>query len=87
MLHLQGYIWSGTICANKMNIVMNHAIGAGSIAGLVDQQSTDTTAPRMTPEMAICAVIITQSVRSYIRFNSGVTKLSYLDLLFNTISL
>ena len=37
---IQGYTQPGTTWANEMNIVMNHAPGAGSIARLVYQQSS-----------------------------------------------
>ena len=37
---LQIYTCLGTIWANEMNFVMNHAPGAGSIARPVDQQSS-----------------------------------------------
>ena len=39
---LEGYQYTGpgTTWSNEMNVVMNHAKGAGSIARLVNQQSS-----------------------------------------------
>ena len=46
--HISGYIGPGTTRANEMDLVMNHAPGAGSIAGHVDHAVAQraTTAPR-----------------------------------------
>ena len=38
--HVQGYTGPGTIWANEMNLVLNHAPGAGSLTRPVDQQSS-----------------------------------------------
>ena len=38
--HDEGYTGSGTILANEINFIMNHARGAGSIAPPVEQQSS-----------------------------------------------
>ena len=50
---LQGYTGPWTNWANEMNIVMNHAPGAGSIARPVDQQSSALPLCYGCPEKAV----------------------------------
>ena len=42
---LQGYTWPETTWTDEMNVVMNHAPDAGSIAQPVDQQQCATELP------------------------------------------
>ena len=53
---LQGCTWPGTTWANEIYFVMNHALGAGSLARPVDQQSSTLPLGYVIKELCVLQV-------------------------------